>query len=132
MGTSWKEYKNKKSDSKKNKIKKHLSYEQLRLVECNRNSNYSIYMLYLNEEIVYIGRSVWAFNRLISHWNDKEFNEIQVLYFNNESNMCIIEPYLITKLNPKLNKEFKTNDTPEFNINVDDFICSRITIRTDS
>lgn len=115
---------------RRKKIKKHLSYEELCTINENKKYVYSIYKLYLDNEVIYIGKSVNASNRIFAHWNDKEFNKIEVLYFINESDMNTIEPYLIAKFNPKNNREFRTNDSPSFDIEVSKIIVDKFTVNS--
>lgn len=71
-----------------------------------------IYFLYKQKELVYIGKTGNVFSRICGHIDvKKKFDNVKIMYVKSYSDMHIIEPYLICKHKPKLNKEF--NDRQE-------------------
>lgn len=67
--------------------------------------DYGIYLLYNNENIVYIGKSNNMKNRINQHKKDKEFNSVKCIIFKDEGLVNLYEPYLIQKYKPKYNKD---------------------------
>jgi len=65
-----------------------------------------VYLLYNNEDIVYVGKSNNMKNRISQHKKDKEFNNVKCIVFKDEGLINLYEPYLIQKYKPKYNKEF--------------------------
>jgi hypothetical protein len=66
---------------------------------------YGIYLLYDNENVVYIGKSNNMKNRINQHKKDKEFNSVKCIIFKDEGLVNLYEPYLIQKYKPKYNKD---------------------------
>lgn len=66
-----------------------------------------VYMLKLKGEIIYIGKTIDLHRRLLTHMQEKIFDEVYALEFENRSNMDLAEMYFIHKYNPIFNKEFK-------------------------
>ena len=64
-------------------------------------------MLKLKGEIIYIGKTIDLHRRLLTHMQEKIFDEVYALEFENRSNMDLAEMYFIHKYNPIFNKEFK-------------------------
>ena len=69
------------------------------------NIKNSVYLLYLGNKLLYIGKSRSLPKRILKHRQTKYFDKIRVLKFNNVSDMHIIEVYLINKLNPLDNRD---------------------------
>lgn len=101
------------------KNKKMFNYKKLYdSYDIIKNGIPSIYFLYKKNELIYIGKSITLFSRLCGHLhNNKKFDKIKIFELKNISDMHIIEPYLIIKFNPKLNKEFNSSIKPSFNLN---------------
>lgn len=66
-----------------------------------------VYRLIYNNEIVYVGKSTQLCVRLNKHSQDKNFDKIEIVQFDNEIDMSIAEIYFINKYKPRLNREFK-------------------------
>lgn len=81
----------------------------------NKYTNFTIYKLIKNKKVLYIGKSVSIESRLIEH-HIKNIDTVCVCYCKTEADMHIIEPYLICKNKPMLNKEFVTKDSVTFKI----------------
>lgn len=105
--------------------KRHLSYDDLKKSD---KIGYYIYILYLDNKVYYIGKSVSIKNRLVGHWRNKHFDTIKLLKLKCESDMHILEPYLISKLKPEYNVEFCTNEITTINIDIDNVIEESIII----
>ena len=65
-----------------------------------------IYILYNDKKIIYIGKSNSIKNRLYQHKKDKFFNDVTCIYFKNEADVNLYEPYLINKYKPIYNRDF--------------------------
>lgn len=64
-----------------------------------------IYLLYNDENIVYIGKSNNMKNRIKQHKKDKEFSNVKCIIFTDEGLVNLYEPYLIQKYKPMYNKD---------------------------
>lgn len=64
---------------------------------------YSVYKLYKNKELIYVGRSIEVEKRLERHKRDKVFDEVEIFNTNDKLLMEKLENYLIYKYLPKLN-----------------------------
>ena len=98
-----------------------INYQILNLILTNIVLKESgIYVLYDDEEIVYIGKSTNIYNRIQQHKKDKVFTSVKSIIFKEEGNIDLYEPYLIKKYKPKYNKEFidtiNTIELPEINL----------------
>jgi hypothetical protein len=77
-----------------------------------------VYLLYQEEEIVYVGKSKKFRDRLLTHLtSNKPFDGIGLIPCN-LSDMSVYEAYLITTLKPKLNKESVYDDPTTIKIEV--------------
>lgn len=99
--------KNRKKNRKKNSSK-------------NKKIN-GVYILFLNNEIVYIGKSSNIKLRVIAHIKDKSktFNSIKFHSFS-ESDTDIIEVAMIDKYKPRYNKQFKHETSSTLNLIIPD------------
>ena len=78
----------------------------------NREDNPSVYILYKSngtnevDDVVYVGRSSRCQARIKKHWNDvnKDFDYVQVLFFDEIYDSVKMEEFLIRKWKPALNK----------------------------
>jgi len=79
-----------------------------------------IYILYNNDEIVYIGKSNNIKNRISQHRKDKQFDRVKSIIFKNDGDIDLYEPYLINKYKPRHNKDLVREDSgielPEINL----------------
>ena len=76
-----------------------------------------IYMLLLEEEIVYVGKSLKDIkSRVRTHYKHKEFDTIKLYTIENDADISIAEVVLIASLYPIYNTESgtETNTTLEF------------------
>ena len=64
-----------------------------------------LYRLYLEDDLLYIGKSRCIKKRIKQHSYNKEFNFFDFIEIKNESNKNLLEVYLIDKYKPKYNKE---------------------------
>jgi excinuclease UvrABC nuclease subunit len=80
---------------------------------------FNIYILRLNEEIVYVGKSTNFKSRLLSHSKVKAFNNYSLIECATEADMHILEVYLIVMLKPLYNKDCMTSSMPTFELSVD-------------
>lgn len=70
-----------------------------------------IYLLYNDEDIVYIGKSINCIgSRIVSHIKDKSFNEVHVYSLQSLADIDILENYLINKHKPKYNSTQNSGD----------------------
>lgn len=76
----------------------------------NKTYGFFVYRLKKNYRIVYVGRTESLIFRMEQHIRDKEFNKIEILYFDNKIDMKIAELYFISKYKPILNKKDKYDD----------------------
>ena len=67
-----------------------------------------------NKRLIYIGRSINLIDRVVSSAKERKAYYFSIIVCKSEADMFILEPYLISKLNPPLNCEFKTKDKPSF------------------
>lgn len=63
-----------------------------------------------NEEIIYIGKSSNLITRIQSHKQDKDFDKVEIINFENKVIMDMGEIYFIFKFKPKFNKEFNYDE----------------------
>lgn len=80
-----------------------------------------IYMIYQNTELIYIGKSINLSNRILSSLKERGGTHVSVLAIENKADIHILEPYLISKLTPRLNTEYNTGFTPSYNIECPEF-----------
>ena len=83
-----------------------------------------IYVLKEDKRVVYIGKShndimVRVLNHTIS--GAKKFNSVKVLDIDNDSDIAIVEMYLICKFKPKYNRDSKYSDKLSIVVDVDKF-----------
>lgn len=83
--------------------------------------NQGIYYIYSeNHDLLYIGKSINIHNRIKNHISSKEWIVngcyVKVSYMENKANIDICEPYLISKLKPKYNKEYTHQETTTYRI----------------
>ncbi len=71
-------------------------------------SKNGIYILFKDNEIVYIGKSKNIKHRIQEHKKDKLFNNVKIILFKNEPDINLYEPYLINKYKPIYNNDLKT------------------------
>ena len=107
-----------KADQFSDKIGKRLTANFLDLVLTFSHSNKGIYMFYRGEDVVYVGKSFCLSDRVFSSLLEKldkgyKIDGIFVINIENDSDINIAEPYIISKTSPEINKEFATNDYPE-------------------
>lgn len=82
-------------------------------------SSFGVYFLYdENRNLIYIGKSICLGSRIKSSGMERTAEFVSCIKTNTVSDMHVLEPYLISKMHPKLNAEFKTNDLPSFDIPV--------------
>lgn len=88
-----------------------------------RNSFPVLYKFYNSSgELIYLGKSTRFGKRLQEHksknnsWWYDEVTTIEVAYPENEADMHILEPYLISILKPKHNREFSEDCTTSFKL----------------
>lgn len=86
-----------------------------------------VYALWNKDKLVYIGRSVNIFSRIISHCKEstKEFDRVSFYRIENNSDRGLTELFLIDKHKPKYNKLDKhtSNTTIKVDIpNLDEFV----------
>ena len=67
-----------------------------------------VYFLELDDDVIYIGRSVNIYNRLVAHKMDKYFNRIYIEQYETYDLMCKAERCLIKEYNPPLNRKGKS------------------------
>jgi len=84
------------------KIKKSkLNYFPLSYIDSGQKF---IYFLYLNNELVYIGKTNNVMSRVSQHKNDKKFNKIYFRSINHKFNIHNLEECLIYLIRPKYNR----------------------------
>ena len=100
-----------------NKIKKRFSVDFLEVlfsfIDCNRG----IYIFYKSDSVVYVGKSFDLSSRIFSSLQERiklepQIDGFLVIKLKSDSDVNIAEPYVISKTNPPLNKEFVTDDLP--------------------
>jgi predicted GIY-YIG superfamily endonuclease len=69
-----------------------------------------VYLLFNNDDLIYIGKSINIFQRLKSHIKDKYFDSYSFFKCDSEDNATKLEKELIIKLKPKLNIQHKVLD----------------------
>ena len=75
----------------------------------NKDSvEYNVYLLYKNDEIVYVGQTTQLFIRLNTHSKTKDFDQFSYISCESYEEMMSIESALILELQPKYNQ--KTGD----------------------
>lgn len=99
------------------KLNKQCSVEFLNLVLSFSRNNKGIYIFYSGNDVVYVGKSFCLSNRVFSSFLEKEkllysVDGILVIQMESNSDINIAEPYIISKTNPRINKEFTTFDSP--------------------
>jgi excinuclease UvrABC nuclease subunit len=67
--------------------------------------------------LIYVGKSYNIKNRIQSSLTERKAFYCKVLKVGNEADANILEPYLISLLNPPLNGDLKTLDRSSFRIN---------------
>ena len=77
-----------------------LHRKQVRVTDLARPS---VYILYDNEEVVYVGQSINPYQRMAQHLRDKEFTHIRILICR-KCRMNFWEQKLIEAYNPIYNK----------------------------
>lgn len=78
-----------------------------------------IYLLYNNNEVVYIGKSKNIKNRITQHKSVKEFDSVKCVIFKDIGMINLYEPYLIQRYKPIYNKDLLEKtvlELPEINI----------------
>ena len=68
------------------------------------NKEKCVYVLWLNNEVTYVGQTAFLENRIYGHL-DKEWNFISILQTEETYKRVVIEAYLIHHYQPKYNKE---------------------------
>ena len=76
-----------------------LHRKQVRVTDLARPS---VYILYRNEEVVYVGQSINPYQRMAQHLRDKEFTHIRILICR-KCRMSFWEQKLIQAYNPMYN-----------------------------
>lgn len=66
-------------------------------------NNFYVYTLWLNEELVYIGRTIRLFSRIETHRRTKEFTHYSAYICDSELEMEVLESEMITKYQPVYN-----------------------------
>lgn len=115
----------KKAELFAKKLNKTCTVEFLSLVLSFSRCNKGIYIFYSGQNVVYVGKSFCLSNRVFSSFLEKEEKQyaidgIVVMQIENDSDINIAEPYIISKTNPKINKDFTTKDYPML------FSCEKI------
>ena len=103
-----------------------IKYEQIHGIKSKKG----IYILKNESEIVYIGKSISLRDRLLNHWGQKLFDEIEILLIENEADINIIEPYLVSVYKPCLNKDFITKEKSSFVLDFEKCIKSKEIIKS--
>ena len=86
-----------------------------------------IYILYEKSEIVYVGKSSTNMMRRVKqHSEDKIFNRVVLHRIESQSDIALIEIYLIALHKPKYNRESKFVDELTIKIDVSRFLLSGI------
>lgn len=79
------------------------------------NEEGGIYLFYsMDNELLYVGKSIHLLNRLLDHLSGhtntrsfiKNVSNFETIRINNQTNLAIIEIYLINKLKPKYNDQY--------------------------
>jgi len=96
--------KNKLTESEFTEIN-HLFFKENYIVIDEITSLAGVYVLYNNNEIVYIGKSNNIKNRIVNHRADKKFDKVKSILFKDSGNINLYEPYLIQKYKPMYNKD---------------------------
>lgn len=96
-------------------IERQISKEAI----CILRDKAGVYKLYdKKKKLIYIGRSKNLLDRVPSSAKERGASYFSVIICNSIADSFILEPYLITKLNPPLNSEFKTKHKPTFTLKV--------------
>lgn len=97
--------------------KKFKYEEQLTYIASRIANAWGCYVLWHNDEIVYVGKSTNLADRIVTSTLERNEQEkitgITILKTETVADMHILEPFLITNLKPRLNKEFMCEDTPK-------------------
>lgn len=70
-----------------------------------------VYVLWKDEEIIYIGKSIYPAERLQSHRRKINFTHASILNFETKNLMAEVEILLIKKHKPILNKQYNSNNS---------------------
>ena len=65
----------------------------------------AVYALYVDQEIIYVGKTGNLIERLIQHNTDRTYSEVKFLPIENKSDLSIYELYYITTLKPVQNRQ---------------------------
>lgn len=85
---------------------------ELTKIKHNYNENsveYNVYLLYKNDEIVYVGQTTQLFIRINNHSKTKDFDQFSYISCKSYEEMMDIETALILELQPKYNQKL-SND----------------------
>ena len=78
-----------------------------------------LYKLYdVNRNLIYIGKSKRLEDRVPNQINKYKADAFSIVEIENEADLSILETYLISKENPRFNREFKTKDIPSCELKV--------------
>lgn len=100
-----------------NKIKKRFHVDFWEDLFSFIENEKGIYIFYSQHEPVYVGKSFDLSNRIFSSLVERLLRNpfidgFLIIKFDNCADLNIAEPYVISKLDPPLNKEFSTDDSP--------------------
>jgi len=82
-----------------------------------------IYKLIYKDELVYIGKSMTNIEgRIKSHTESKLFDTATMYFIPNDSDIAILETYLISKYKPRCNTEYNYGGLPSISIDEDMYL----------
>lgn len=85
-----------------------MKFEEKNTIKIEKYNNIFIYFLIKNKEVVYVGQTKNGIFRPLSHYKNKDFDTIHIMYCE-EKELDILEDKYIAKYNPKYNKTYNLN-----------------------